>query len=57
MYPFAEASVTMFNTLWVSPQSESKGAGRRTKVSVAVTLILLVGPTIIVGYGNYMGTR
>jgi hypothetical protein len=30
---------------------------RRTKVLVALTLVTLVGSTVIVGYGNYLGSR
>jgi L-rhamnose-H+ transport protein len=51
------ASIIIFSTLWGIALSEWKGVGRRTKLLVACTLVVLVGSTIIVGYGNYMGIR
>jgi L-rhamnose-H+ transport protein len=51
------ASIIIFSTLWGIALHEWKGSSRRTQLLVAVTLIVLVGSTIIVGYGNYIGIR
>jgi len=50
------ASIIIFSTLWGIALKEWKGAGSRTKFLVALSLLVLVGSTMIVGYGNYMGT-
>jgi L-rhamnose-H+ transport protein len=50
------ASIIIFSTLWGIALKEWKGAGSRTKVLVALSLLVLVGSTMIVGYGNYIGT-
>jgi L-rhamnose-H+ transport protein len=50
------ASIIIFSTLWGIALKEWKGAGTRTKVLVALSLLVLVGSTMIVGYGNYIGT-
>jgi L-rhamnose-H+ transport protein len=50
------ASIIIFSTLWGIALKEWKGAGTRTKLLVAVSLLVLVGSTMIVGYGNYIGT-
>jgi len=49
------ASIIIFSTLWGIALKEWKGAGGRTKLLVAASLLVLVGSTIIVGYGNYLG--
>jgi len=49
------ASIIIFSTLWGIALKEWKGAGTRTKLLVALSLLVLVGSTMIVGYGNYMG--
>jgi len=49
------ASIMIFSTLWGIALKEWKGVGFRTKLLVAMTLIVLIGSTIIVGYGNYIG--
>src|SRR5207249_12205159 len=49
------ASIIIFSTLWGIALKEWKGASTRTKLLVAMSLLLLVGSTVIVGYGNYMG--
>jgi L-rhamnose-H+ transport protein len=36
---------------------EWKGTSRRTKGLVAFGLFLLVGSTVVVGYGNYLKVR
>jgi L-rhamnose-H+ transport protein len=50
------ASIIIFSTLWGIALKEWKGAGLRTKWLVALSLIVLISSTIIVGYGNYLGT-
>jgi L-rhamnose-H+ transport protein len=47
------ASIILFATLWGIFLKEWKGTSRRTKALVACGLLLLIGSTIIVGYGNY----
>jgi L-rhamnose-H+ transport protein len=49
------ASIIIFSTLWGIALKEWKGAGMRTKFLVALSLLVLVGSTMIVGYGNYIG--
>jgi len=49
------ASIIIFSTLWGIALSEWKGAGSKTKLLVAFSLLVLVSSTIIVGYGNYIG--
>ena len=49
------ASIIIFSTLWGIALKEWKGAGSRTKLLVALSLLVLVSSTVIVGYGNYVG--
>jgi L-rhamnose-H+ transport protein len=51
------ASIMIFSTLWGIALREWRGAGNRTKLLVALSLFVLVASTVIVGYGNYLGTR
>jgi L-rhamnose-H+ transport protein len=51
------ASIMIFSTLWGIALKEWKGAGVRTKCMVALSLLVLVTSTIVVGYGNYLGTK
>jgi L-rhamnose-H+ transport protein len=51
------ASIMIFSTLWGFALKEWNGTGRRTKLLVAFSLFVLVSSTIIVGYGNFLGTR
>jgi L-rhamnose-H+ transport protein len=51
------ASIIIFSTLWGIALGEWTGTGRRTKWLVACTLLVLVGSTVIVGYGNYIGMQ
>jgi L-rhamnose-H+ transport protein len=51
------ASIMIFSTLWGIALKEWSGVSRRTKLLVALTLLVLVGSTVIVGYGNYLATR
>ncbi len=51
------ASIIIFATLWGLALKEWKGTSRRTKGLVALGLFLLVGSTVVVGYGNYLKVR
>src|SRR5271169_1186825 len=51
------ASIIIFSTLWGIALKEWKGTGARTRLLVACSLFVLVGSTMIVGYGNYLGTH
>jgi L-rhamnose-H+ transport protein len=48
------ASIIIFATLWGLALKEWKGTSSRTKWLVAAGLFLLVGSTVVVGYGNYL---
>ena len=48
------ASIIIFATLWGIVLKEWKGTSARTKILVTVGLALLIGSTVIVGYGNYI---
>ena len=50
------ASIIIFSTLWGIALKEWKGAGRRTKWLVGLSLLVLVTSTVVVGYGNYLGS-
>jgi L-rhamnose-H+ transport protein len=51
------ASIIIFSTLWGIALKEWKGVGTRTKWLVGLSLLVLVTSTIVVGYGNYLGSR
>jgi L-rhamnose-H+ transport protein len=51
------ASIIIFSTLWGIALKEWRGVGIRTKTLVFLTLLTLVGSTVIVGYGNYLGVH
>jgi L-rhamnose-H+ transport protein len=51
------ASIIIFSTLWGIALHEWRGVGRMTKSLVFLTLLVLVGSTAIVGYGNLLSTR
>ena len=48
------ASIIIFATLWGIALKEWKGTTARTKLLVTAGLALLIGSTVIVGYGNYI---
>ena len=48
------ASIIIFATLWGVALKEWRGTSVRTKALVTAGLCLLIGSTIIVGYGNYL---
>lgn len=49
------ASIMIFGSLWGIALKEWTGAGGRAGVLLASALILLVGSTVVLGYGNYIG--
>lgn len=51
------ASIIIFSSLWGIGLKEWKGAGRRAGWLLTCALLLLVGSTVIVGYGNYVGLQ
>jgi L-rhamnose-H+ transport protein len=48
------ASIIIFSTLWGIGLKEWRGCSRRTRLLLAMSLLLLVGSTVVVGYGNYL---
>jgi L-rhamnose-H+ transport protein len=48
------ASIIIFATLWGILFKEWQGTSARTKLLVTTGLLLLVGSTIVIGYGNYL---
>ncbi len=48
------ASIIIFATLWGLFLKEWKGTSPRTRLLVALGLALLIGSTLVVGYGNYL---
>jgi L-rhamnose-H+ transport protein len=50
------ASIIIFGSLWGIGFKEWKGAGPRAWWLLTFALVLLVGSTAIVGYGNYLAT-
>ncbi|MGE5360081.1 MAG: L-rhamnose/proton symporter RhaT [Bacteroidales bacterium] len=51
------ASIIIFSTLWGVALHEWRGASRKTHVLIAIGLAVLIGSTIVVGYGNFLKTR
>jgi L-rhamnose-H+ transport protein len=51
------ASIIIFSSLWGIALHEWRGASARTKTWLFVSIAVLVLSTIVVGYGNYLGTR
>jgi L-rhamnose-H+ transport protein len=50
------ASIIIFSTLWGIALHEWKGTSRRTHVLIALGLVVLIGSTVIIGYGNLLKT-
>jgi L-rhamnose-H+ transport protein len=48
------ASIIIFSTIWGIALHEWRGASRRAKGYLAIALAVLVGSTIIIGWGNYL---
>jgi L-rhamnose-H+ transport protein len=51
------ASIIIFSTLWGIALKEWRGAGTKTKLLVAASLLVLITSTVVVGYGNFLGAR
>jgi len=51
------ASIIIFSTLWGIGLKEWNGSGSAAKRLLTLALLLLVGSTVIVGYGNYLGLQ
>ncbi|ADV82283.1 L-rhamnose/proton symporter RhaT [Terriglobus saanensis] len=51
------ASIILFATLWGVLLKEWRGTRSRTKMLVTLGVCLLIGSTIVVGYGNYVKTN
>jgi L-rhamnose-H+ transport protein len=49
------ASIIIFSTLWGIGLKEWQGAGAAAMRLLSLALLSLVGSTVIVGYGNYLG--
>jgi L-rhamnose-H+ transport protein len=50
------ASIIIFSTLWGLALKEWRGASSRAMTFLVLSLAVLVGSTIIIGYGNYLGS-
>ncbi len=50
------ASIVIFSTLWGVGLKEWKGAGRAAVRLLVLGLAVLLGSTVIVGYGNYLAS-
>jgi L-rhamnose-H+ transport protein len=51
------ASIIIFSSLWGIGLHEWRGASRHTKRLLALSIAVLVISTMVVGYGNYLGTQ
>jgi L-rhamnose-H+ transport protein len=50
------ASIMIFGTIWGLALKEWKGASRKTMGLLAASVAVLVVSTLVVGYGNYLGS-
>jgi L-rhamnose-H+ transport protein len=50
------ASIIIFSSLWGIGLHEWRGTSMRTKTWLAVSIAVLVASTVVVGWGNYLGT-
>ena len=50
------ASIIIFSTLWGLALHEWRGASRRAMTFLWLSLVVLVASTLVIGYGNYLGT-
>jgi L-rhamnose-H+ transport protein len=50
------ASIIIFSTLWGLALREWKGASLRALLLLGLSLLVLVGSTVIIGLGNYLAT-
>jgi L-rhamnose-H+ transport protein len=51
------ASIIIFANLWGLALREWRGTSRKTRALVLCGLVLLVGSTVVVGYGSYLNAR
>ena len=51
------ASIIIFGTLWGIVLHEWRGTSKRTHVLIGLGLAVLIGSTVIVGYGNYLAVH
>jgi L-rhamnose-H+ transport protein len=51
------ASIIIFATLWGIALHEWRDTSLRTRLLVGCGLFLLVGSTVVVGYGNFLVAR
>ena len=51
------ASIMIFSMLWGVALKEWAGTSRRTHGLIALGLALLIGSTVIIGYGNYLSAH
>jgi L-rhamnose-H+ transport protein len=51
------ASIIIFSTLWGIGLKEWSGSGSSARRLLTLALLLLVGSTVIVGYGNYLALQ
>ena len=50
------ASIVIFSTLWGLALREWKGSSRKAMMFLVLGLLVLIASTVIIGYGNYLGT-
>jgi L-rhamnose-H+ transport protein len=48
------ASIMVFSMLWGVALKEWRGTSKRTHGLIALGLVLLIGSTLLIGYGNYL---
>jgi hypothetical protein len=51
------ASIIIFSSIWGLALHEWKGASFKAKGLLFLGLLVLVGSTLVVGYGNYLGSK
>jgi L-rhamnose-H+ transport protein len=50
------ASIIIFSSLWGIALKEWKGAGHLAVRWLVLSLAILIGSTVLIGYGNYLGS-
>jgi L-rhamnose-H+ transport protein len=51
------ASIILFSTLWGIALKEWSGTSRRTHALVGLGILTLIASTVVIGYGNYVGSH
>ena len=51
------ASIIIFSTLWGIALHEWRGSSGRTRGLVTASIVILILSTVVVGYGNYLGSN